>query len=54
MFNIPEILEVARIGQCIQVNDLIFRILCYEEPDYMGADEAGSAGNNDGFGSVHG
>ena len=45
VFNIFEIGKVARIGQFVEVDDAVVRILVDEPADNMVADEAGTAGN---------
>ena len=48
VFNVLEIREIARIGEFVQVDDPVVRILVHEQPHDMAADEAGAAGNEDG------
>jgi len=50
VLDIPEVREVAGIGQLVQVDDPVIRILVHEQPHDVAADEAGTAGNEDGFG----
>ena len=40
--------EIAGIGEFVDVDDVVVRIFVDEEPDYVGADEAGAAGYDDG------
>ncbi len=46
--DVSEVFEVARIGQCIEVDDAPREVLAREEPmDEIRADEAGAAGDED-------
>ena len=42
-FDILQVLQIAGIGQGIEVDDHVVRILLYEEPDHMAAYEACTA-----------
>jgi len=45
--DILEVREVARIGQLVEVDNLVFRILIDKEAHYVAANEACAAGNDD-------
>ena len=38
-----DVVEVAGVGQLVEVNDLGVRVIVHDEMDEVGADEAGSA-----------
>ena len=42
--------EVARVGQLVQADDAVLRVLCQLIKDEVGADEAGPAGDDNGHG----
>ena len=42
-----EVGEVACVGEFVEVDDVVFRILVDEQADYVAADEAGAAGDDD-------
>ena len=46
--DILEVRKVAGIGQLVQVDDPVIRIIVHEQPHDMAADETGSAGDQDG------
>ena len=46
--HIPQIRQIPRIRQLIQVNDPVLRILLHKKPHHMAPNEPGSAGYNDG------
>ena len=48
MFNIPQVFEVACIGECIQVDDFVTRVFIDKQSYNMRADKAGTAGDYDG------
>ena len=45
--DILQVREVARIGQLVEVDNLVFRILIDKEAHYVAANEACAAGNDD-------
>ena len=47
VLDILEVREVARIGQLVQVDNLVFRILVHEQAHHMASDKASAAGNDD-------
>ena len=47
VLDILQVGEVAGIGQLVEINDFILRILVDKEPDNMAADESGTAGDDD-------
>src|SRR5690606_35209758 len=44
--NILEVLQVTRIGQLVQINNLIFRVAINHPSQHMRADKSGAAGND--------
>ena len=48
VLDVPEVGEVAGVGQLIYVNYLIVRVFVHEQPDYMGAYESSSTGYYNG------
>ena len=46
ILDIGKIGKVARIGQLVDINDTIVRILVYKQTYYMAADEAGTSCND--------
>jgi hypothetical protein len=49
MFYISQILQVARIGQGIQVYDLVFRVFVYKQSHHMRTYKTGAAGYDNRF-----
>ena len=49
VLDIPQIIEVSRIGQLVEIDDAAIGILVHEQPHHMAADEPGSAGNQNIF-----
>ena len=49
VLQIRQILQIARIGQGIQIHDTQLGVLVQHVVDKIGADEAGAAGHKDGF-----
>ncbi len=54
VLDVPEVREVARIGELVQIDDPVVRVFIDQQPDHMAADETGSAGDNDGSIVIHG
>jgi len=44
---VPEVGEVARVGEFVEVDDVVVGVLVDEEPHHVAADESSSAGNQD-------
>ena len=53
VLDVLEVREVARVGQLVQVDDPVVRILVHEQPYDMVADETGAAGDEDGSTLAH-
>ncbi len=51
-FHVLQVGQVARVGELIEVDDIIFRVLVHKQAHHMAAYESGSAGDNDV--SLHG
>ena len=47
ILHIPEVGEIAGVGQLVEVDDAVFGIFVDEEADHVGADEARAAGYQD-------
>ena len=45
VLNVPEVGQIAGIGQLVQIDDSVIRILVDEQPYHMAAYETGSTGN---------
>ena len=45
VLNVLQIRQVAGVGQFVQVDDAVFRILVHEQAYHVAADETGTAGN---------
>ena len=43
-----QIVEIARVGELVEIDDAVVRILCAEVRNEIGTDEAGAAGNQYG------
>ena len=48
VLNVLEIGQIARISELIQVDDLVLRVLVHKQTDYVRANEAGPAGDDEG------
>ena len=48
-FDVLEVREVARIGQLVKIDNLVFRILVHEKANYVATNEACAAGNDNCF-----
>ena len=49
LLDIGQVLQVAGIGQLVEINDPVIGIFGNEQPHHMAADESGSAGNQNMF-----
>ena len=47
VLDVPEVGEVARIGEFVEVDDVVVGVLVDEEPHHVAADEAGATSNQD-------
>ena len=47
VFNVFQVGQVAGIGQLVQVDDVIFGVFVYKQSYDVGADEAGTTGDDD-------
>jgi hypothetical protein len=47
VFNVLQVGKVASVGEFVEVDDLILGIFIDEQTDYVRADEAGAAGDDD-------
>jgi hypothetical protein len=47
MFYVPEVFEIARIGEFVEVDDGMLGMRRKEMPDEVGTDETRAAGNQD-------
>jgi len=45
--DVLEVREVARIGQLVEVDNLVFRVLVHEQANHVATNEACAAGNDD-------
>ena len=45
ILHVPQVREVARIGQLVEVHDPVRRVFLRKQPHDVRADEAGTAGN---------
>ena len=46
VLDIPEVGQVAGIGQLVQIDDPVIRIFVHEKTDHVGADETGASRNH--------
>ena len=53
IFYIFEVGQVAGISQFVEIDDMVVGVFVDKESDYMTADEAGSAGNDDIAFEIH-
>ena len=53
VLNVLEVGQVPRIGELVQVNDLILRVLVHKQAHHMAADKPGTAGDNQSSLIVH-
>ena len=49
VLDVLEVLQVARIGELVQVDDPVLGVLVHEQAHDVTADEAGAAGDDKGF-----
>ena len=49
VLDVPQVLQVAGVGQFVEVDDVVLRVLAYKEPYHMASYEACSSCNHDGF-----
>ena len=53
VLDVPEVREIARVGELVQVDDPVLRVFVHEQPHDVAADETGSAGDEDGSTHFH-
>ena len=53
VLDVAQVLQVTRVGQRIEVDDAVLRILGDEAAPDMAADESGTAGDEDGALKAH-
>ena len=53
VLNILQVGQVARIGQLVQIDDMILRIFVHEKSYHMAADKSGTTGDQDVAFEIH-